>query len=57
MDATTALLVQGCACAPTAHPAVTAAMASERNPEVGAPIACDAGPYVEFDTMAAVTAG
>ena len=51
MDATMALLVQGCACAPTAHPAVTAAMASARNPEVGAPIACDAGPYVEFDTM------
>ena len=51
MDATTALLVQGWACAPAAHAAMTAAVTSAVNPNVGAPIARDAAPYVEFDTV------
>jgi len=57
MDATTALLVQGCACPPAAHAAVTAAMTSAVSPNVGTPIACDAGPYAEFDTVLDEMAG
>ncbi|MBP7892418.1 MAG: flagellar hook-length control protein FliK [Firmicutes bacterium] len=57
MDATTALLVQGCACPPAAHAAVTAAMTSVVSPNVGTPIACDAGPYAEFDTVLEQMAG
>ncbi|HON42691.1 MAG TPA: flagellar hook-length control protein FliK [Bacillota bacterium] len=57
MDATTALLVQGCACAPAAHAAVTAAMTSATNLTAGAPTICDAGPDVEFDTLLEQMAG
>ncbi len=57
MNATTALLVQACVCAPTAHPAMTAAMTPAVSPNAGAPVAHDAGPYVEFGAVLEQMAG
>ncbi|MGI6132537.1 MAG: hypothetical protein ACOYES_11800, partial [Bacillota bacterium] len=51
MNAATTLIMQGCACGLIAHPAVTDTVASTMCPAVDTPVACDAGPYVEFGAV------